>query len=192
MAGNKYSVSEFISTSIAFALTKMIYPQARLIRRPIYMRGKNSLEGGKKLTIGHACRFDLIGNKKSLFIGDNCEFGDNVHIVALNNVKIGDDVLIASKCFISDTNHGKYLGESQDSPLTKPNDRTLQSGTTLIGNRVWIGENVVILQGADIGDGCIIGANSVVTKKIPPQSMVVGNNKIIKKWNKETSKWEKV
>lgn len=114
------------------------------------------------------------------------------HIVAQNHVEIGKDVLIASKCFISDTNHGKYTGENQDSPETIPNDRKLVTGNAVIGNRVWVGENVVILSGAEIGDGCIIGANSIVSKKIPAGSMVVGNNRIIKKWNIKTKTWEKV
>ena len=61
----------------------------------------------------------------------------------------------------------------------------------IIGNNVWIGENVVVLPGAEIGDGCIIGANSIVSKKIPPNSMVVGENKIIKKWNEVTRHWDR-
>ncbi|MBU5430647.1 acetyltransferase [Kineothrix sp. MSJ-39] len=190
--GNKYSVSEFINNIYAFVMTKITMSGARFVRRPIYIRGKESLCGCKNLTTGRFCRFDLQGKKKTLHIGDNCEMGDMTHIVAHNHVEIGDDVLIASKCFISDTNHGKYDGEEQDSFETKPNDRRLISGKVKIGNRVWIGENAIILSGADIGDGCIIGANSVVTKKIPEGSMLVGSNRIIKHWDSNTNKWERV
>ncbi|MDD7331043.1 MAG: DapH/DapD/GlmU-related protein [Absicoccus porci] len=114
------------------------------------------------------------------------------HIVAHNHVKIGNDVLMASKCFISDTNHGNYSGENQDSPKTTPNSRNLTEGKTIIGDRVWIGENAVILAGAEIGDGCIVGANSVVSKLIPSGSMVVGNNRIVKSWNADTKAWERI
>lgn len=48
-------------------------------------------------------------------------------------------------------------------------------GDTVIGNDVWIGENVTILPGVHIGDGAIIGANSVVAKDIEPYSVAVGN-----------------
>ncbi len=48
-------------------------------------------------------------------------------------------------------------------------------GDTVIGNDVWIGQNVTFLPGVHIGDGCIIGANSVVARDIPPFSVAVGN-----------------
>lgn len=171
---NKYSVSEFIKTCYSLMLTKLFYKKARLIRRPIYIRGRKSMVGGENLTIGRFCRFDLEGKKETLFIGKDCEFGDHTHIVALNKVKIGDNVLIASKVFISDTSHGVYKGKNQDSPTLPPNKRKLVSTEVVIGNNVWIGENVVILSGVNIGDGCIIGANSVVTKNIDNNSIAVG------------------
>ena len=55
-------------------------------------------------------------------------------------------------------------------------------GDTVIGNDVWIGQNVTILPGVHIGDGAIIGANSVVTKDIPAYHIAGGNpSKIIRK-----------
>ena len=48
-------------------------------------------------------------------------------------------------------------------------------GDTIVGNDVWIGQNAVILPGVHIGDGAIIGANSVVGSDIAPYSIVVGN-----------------
>lgn len=179
---NKYSISETIKNIYSYALTKLTMPQARFIRRPIYIRGKLSIEGAKGLTTGRFCRFDLDGSKKTLFIGNNCEFGDFTHIVSLKNVSIGDNVLIASKVFISDTNHGIYKGEEISSPNIPPRERDLISDHVRIGNNVWIGENVTILSGSEIGNGCIIGANSVITKKIPDNSIVVSNNKVIRQY----------
>lgn len=189
---NKYSASEFIKNAYSLAMTKITMHQARFVRRPIYIRGVRSLSGGNNLTTGRLCRFDLSGEKKTLFIGDNCEIGDMTHIVAHNKVIIGNDVLIASKCFISDTNHGTYSGNRQDSPETVPNKRQVCFGEVVIGDRTWIGENAVILSGTKIGDGCIVGANSIVSKEIPNNCMVVGSNHIIKKWDKEAEKWVRV
>ena len=191
---NQYSVSEFLDNIYSFVMTKLTMPQARFVRRPIYIRGASSMVGGKGLTTGRFCRFDLIGNEKTLFIGDNCEMGDMTHIVAHENVTIGNNVLIASKCFISDTSHGIYKGDNQDSPKIPPNQRNLITKPVKIGNNVWIGENVVILAGTEIGDGCIIGANSVVSAiKIPPNCIYAGvPAKIIKKYNEVNHTWESV
>lgn len=190
---NKYSFSEFFGTAWALFITKLYYRPARLIRRPIYMRGKRSAFLGKGLTTGHACRFDLPGKNKTLFIGKNCEFGDNVHIVAHKSVRLGDNVLIASNVFISDTSHGLYKGEQQDSPAISPNERKLVSQEVVIGDNVWIGENVVVLPGATIGDGCIIGANAVVNSVLEKNTIAVGvSAKSIKKYNSEKGIWEKI
>lgn len=179
---NHYSPSEFIKTGYSLIMTKLTFPQARLIRRPVYTRGGVSLQGGKGLTTGRFCRFDLNGKEKTLFIGENCEFGDLTHIVALRHVEIGNNVLLASKVFISDTNHGGYSGNDPSSPDDPPNQRRLVHRPVKIGNNVWIGENAVILAGSVIGDGSVIGANSVVSKTIPEHSIVVGANRILKQY----------
>ncbi len=55
-------------------------------------------------------------------------------------------------------------------------------GDTIVGNDVWIGQNVTVMPGVHIGDGAIIGANSVVAKDIPPYTIAVGNPcRVIKK-----------
>ena len=48
-------------------------------------------------------------------------------------------------------------------------------GNTVIGNDVWIGQNAVILPGVHVGDGAIIGANSVVGSDVAPYNIVIGN-----------------
>lgn len=180
-----YSFSEIIKNIYSLICTKLSFPQCRLLRRPVYIRGGKSISGAKNLTTGYACRFDLDGKKKTLFIGQDCQFGDNTHIVALNNVCIGNHVLLASNVFISDCSHGSYKGHCIDRPETPPAKRKLAMGKTYIGDNVWIGENVVILMGSKIGSGCVIGANAVITKSIPENSIVVGNNKIIRNYSEQ-------
>lgn len=186
---NNYSSSEFIKNIYSYIMTKLTMNKARFIRRPVYIRGRKSLYGCKGLTLGRFCRFDLEGSKPTLFIGENCEMGDMTHIVALEKVEIGNNVLIASKCFISDTNHGSYKGYNQCSPSSIPKDRELISIPVSIGDNVWIGENVVVLAGAQIGDGCVIGANAVISKIIPSGCMVVGAGRIIKVYDSIKKSW---
>ena len=192
---NQYSISEFISTTYAFICTKLFYKKARLIRRPIFIRGRSSLQIGIGFTTGYACRFDLKGhNIKTLIIGEHCEMGDNVHIVAHENVSIGDNCLLASKIFISDTSHGNYSFSGEgSSPTIPPNERKLFTKPVTIGNNVWIGENVCVLLGVSIGNGCVIGANSVVNKDIPDNCIAVGcPAQSVKKFNYHTESWEKI
>ena len=189
---NKYSISEILENIYYLVVTKITMPQARFIRRPIYIRGWRLVEGCEKLTTGRFCRFDLAGNAKTLHIGYNCSMGDMTHIVAHESVTIGRNVLIASKCFISDTSHGDYSEICSESPDVPPAERKLITEPVVIGDNVWIGENVVILKGSHIGNGCIIGANSIVTKSIPPYSIVVGTNKIIKKYDFNNKIWRGV
>jgi acetyltransferase-like isoleucine patch superfamily enzyme len=63
-----------------------------------------------------------------------------------------------------------------------PNYRELFSkGAVYIGKNVWIGDKASIMPGVTIGEGCIVGANTVVTKDVPPYSVVVGSPaKIVK------------
>jgi len=190
---NKYSFSELVKTVYSLVMTKLSFSQARLIRRPIYIRGKKSIDGGEGLTTGRFCRFDLEGNKKTLHIGKNCQIGDNVHLVALEDVTIGDNVLMASKIFISDTNHGSYKGDNQSNPNTDPKERPLVTAPVKIGNNVWIGENVVILQGVTIGDGCIIGANAVVNKTFEKNQIIVGSPaRAVKRYDETSGTWTSI
>lgn len=192
---NKYSFLEIISTAFALLYTKLFYRGARLIRLPFYCRGKSHLQFAEGFTIGYHCRFDLFGEdgdySKKLIIGKNCKMGDNVHIVANKEVIIGDNCLMASKIFISDTSHGDYSSpDMTSSPLIPPDNRPLFSKPVAIGNNVWIGENVCILLGVKIGDGCIIGANSVVINNVPENCIVAGSPAIVKKqWNDELGMW---
>ncbi len=184
-----YSVSEILKNVYSLIFTKITFPQCRLLRRPIYIRGGNSIEGAKKLTTGYHCRLDLEGKKKTLFIGEDCQFGDNTHIVALQRVCIGKNVLLASNVFISDTSHGCYRGNHQSTPDEAPNDRRLFYNSVEIGDNVWIGQNAVILAGSKIGKGSIVGANTVVCKEFADNSIIIGNNMLLKTYNKEIKKW---
>ena len=169
---------------------------ARILRLPIDIRGKKGIDFGYGLTTGYGCRFESFSEdgSKSLFFGNNVQINDYCHINALKSVRIGDNVLIASKVFITDLEHGSYVGDENDSqPNSIVKDRPLSSKPVVIENNVWIGELCSVLPGVTIGENSIIGANSVVTKSIPPNSIAVGNPaKVIKQFNFETKHWEKV
>lgn len=176
--------------------TKFVFSKARIIRFPIRIRGKKLIRVGEGFTTGFNCRIDAYAESRKnviIKIGDRVQINDYVHIGAVDSIEIGDNVLIASKVFITDHNHGNYSGEHQDSPLSAPQDRPIVSKKVRIEKNVWLGEYVSVLSGVTIGEGSIIGTMSVVNKDIPPFTIAVGSPaKVIKKFNQETQKWEKV
>ena len=145
---------------------------------------------GPGFTTGYRCRFELFNWETGvkLRIGKNCKVGDNVHITASEKVDIGDDCLFASHVYISDTNHG----DGTENPMIPIDCRALSAKPVSIGSCVWLGENVAVLPGSTIGDGCIIGAHAVVKGQIPPYTIAVGAPaKPVKRFNFETNYWER-
>lgn len=113
------------------------------------------IDYGKPVTIGKRC-----------FIQQCCTF------FGRGGIEIGDDVFIGPKCNLITINHD-----------VNPDNRSATYGKPIkIEEKVWLGINVTVLPGVTLGYGCIVGANSVVTKDVPPMTIVAGNPaRIIKK-----------
>lgn len=130
----------------------------------------------------------LTGDKAKVIIGNNCYFGFHLSILAGGSIIIGNDVLIASNVLITSENHGT----NPESSIPYMN-QNLECKNVIIGDGCWIGEKVSILPGVTIGEKSIVGANSVVTKSIPPFSIAAGiPARVIKKYNFENHRWEKI
>ena len=191
------SFSEILYLSYCKFRTLFCVPSARLIRFPVDIRGKRFIDFGKKLTTGYHCRLETYPiekeNVKVLQFGEDVQINDFVHIAAAQKVDVGNNVLIASKVFISDICHGDYSdSEKMSDPYEHPKDRKLSAKPVIIHDDVWIGEMVSVLPGVEIGRGAIIGANSVVTKSVPEYSIVAGNPaKIIKRFDFESMEWKR-
>lgn len=107
-----------------------------------------------------------------LKIGSRCGLGYNTQVNACNRIEIGDDVLFASNVYITDHYHGNMSKEELEIP---PTSRDIYSkGTVVIGSRCWLGQNVSIMPDVLLGEGCIVGANSVVTHSFPANSVIAG------------------
>ena len=143
-----------------------------------------SIYGGKFVTIGECTKIQRGTSIEAHFnynnqiytprieIGSGCNLGCDNHLTAIRLVKVGNNVLTGRRVTISDNNHGIF---SKSSLENMPSKRTLSTkGAVIIGDNVWIGENVCVLSGVRIGNGCVIAANAVVTHDIPPYSMAGG------------------
>jgi acetyltransferase-like isoleucine patch superfamily enzyme len=110
-------------------------------------------------------------------IGDRCLIGRGSGIVGHFSIEIGNDVWTGHNVYITDQNHGYE-------DVTKPISQQSQPERAVkIGDGSWLGYGSVVLPGVTIGDHCVIGANSVVTRDVPSFSVAVGvPARVIKKY----------
>lgn len=95
---------------------------------------------------------------KFVFINAGCSFQDQ------GGITIGDGCLLGHNTVIATLNHDENPARRND----------LIPAPVVIGNRVWIGSNATILPGVTIGDNAIVAAGAVVTKDVPPDTVVAG------------------
>lgn len=170
-----YKVYLHISMKIrtAYIKTKLqdFTPSSVRVLGKIYLNAKH-------IKVGHNVTFYpnvyLWGN--NIEIGDNVDIGIGTIIYSKNGVKIGNNTIIAAQSYIIDSNHGIKKGKN----IREQQDDSAPNGIT-IGDDVWIGMQCSILKGANIGNGAVIGAQSLVNKEVPENAIVVGTPfKIVK------------
>ena len=128
---------------------------------------------GKNIVVKNKCYF---GNGKNLKIGDNSQLGQNSRISG--PVSIGKNVIMGPDVVIMGVTHDT---SDFSKPMIDPTHPFIEN-PIIIGNNIWIGTRVIILPGVKIGDNSIIGANAVVTKSFPKNSIIGGvPAKLIKK-----------
>ena len=102
-------------------------------------------------------------------IGEGTFLNMGVQVAALELVEIGAHCMFANGCFVTD---GDHRFDDPEKPV--PWQGFTTKGATRVGDNVWCGANVVITSGVTIGERCVIGANSVVNRDLPPFSIAVG------------------
>lgn len=149
------------------------------VGKSFYLLGGGCITIGENTSFGRNCVLtaweSYRGNKLSphIKIGSDCHFGEYNHITSTNSIEIGDGLLTGRWVTITDNSHGKTDWKILQIP---PVEREIYSkGSVVIGKNVWIGDKATILPGVTIGDGAVIGANTVVVKDVPAYSIVVGN-----------------
>lgn len=134
-----------------------------------YISIGDDFNGGRNVKI-HAW---VVDNKQPrIDIGNGVTVTDDCYISACNKVIIKDGVLLGVNTFITDNQHGTATIEDM---RISPNKRKIYSkGPVVVEKNVWFGRNVCVMPNVTIGEGSIIGANSVVTHDVPPYCVVGG------------------
>lgn len=123
-----------------------------------------------------------------IIIGDGTWIGKHSSLAAIDRVDIGKNVLFAGYVHITDHGHGY---EDINMPISR--QRLISKGPVIIEDQCWLGFSCEILSGVHIGRHSIVAARAVVTKDVPPYSIVAGNPaKVVKQYNFETKQWEKI
>ena len=102
-------------------------------------------------------------------IGEGCFLNLATMIASVELVEIGDHCMLANGCFVTDGNH-----RFDDAERPVPWQGFTTKGPTRIGANTWLGAHVVVTSGVTIGERCVIGANSVVTKDVEPYTIAAG------------------
>ena len=175
------NISQF--NKIAFIDKKLKLIESVIINS----KSKSQIKIGNNVTIVRAKIFAF--NLGKIIIGKYSYIGKNTQIDSCAEVKIGNYCMISNNVLIQDHNSHPINKLDRRKQLIKLQDRPTnvnESATKkiIIGDDVWIGTDSTILKGVTIGNGSIIAARAVVTKNIPPNSIVAGNpGKIVKKIN---------
>lgn len=158
-------------TVLKMAGLKLKHRSGIQMNGPLWLAGKVSIQRQKGiLKFGRGVRI-FSGTHISAPLG-MIEFGDNVFInrncsiVSHCSIKIGARCIFGPNVLIYDHDHNfDYEGLQQG----------FKASEVIIGEKCWIGGGAIILRGSRIGDGCVIGAGTIVKGEIPPRSLVVAN-----------------
>lgn len=175
----KYLYTSWVSRSFKFVGSNVCIAPSLTLRGGGFVTIGSDSSIGARVTLTAWNKYGSEAFTPQIVIGNNSSIGEDSHVTAINKIIIGNNVRMGKKILITDNAHG-----ASDKKLLEiaPNKRPLYSkGPVIIEDNVWIGEKASIMPGVCIGNGVIIGANSVVTKDIPPNCVVAGNPaKVIK------------
>lgn len=163
----KYLKRQFKNVGQSFFLGKDYF-----VLNPQYISFGDGFSAKERFRIEAVDKYGDQVFSPSIEIGTNVIFNTDVHIGCVDRVTIGNNVLFASRIYITDHHHGEPVAEAL---RMSPAKRGLVSkGPVVIKDNVWVGEGVAIMPGVTIGENCIIATNAVVTKDIPANSVAAG------------------
>jgi acetyltransferase-like isoleucine patch superfamily enzyme len=151
--------------------------KAKVAWRKIRFVDGCTLSIGKGSIVESAIRYDRPGG--AVAIGERTFVGAST-LVCADTIQIGNDVLVSWGCTIVDHNSHSLSWSDRSQDVAnwlhgKKDWSHVERAAVRIGDKAWIGFNVIILKGVDIGEGAVVGAGSVVTRDVPPYTVVAGN-----------------
>lgn len=169
------------------------YGNCSSIIKPVCIVGNKYIEIGRNVVMRHGLRMEAIDEWNGIKYTPSIKIANNVgiqqycHITCAGSITIGEYTSILPCVMITDITH------QYEDIAVPPGYSDIDVNPVSIGKYCMIGFGSAIMPGVQIGDNCIVGANSVVTHDLPNGSVAVGNPaKIIKRYNYLSNRWEKV
>ena len=131
----------------------------------VRVQGTGRVELGREGNLYDGVVLETRGEGR-IVVGDHFVLNQGAILCAMAEIIMGTHVLVGEYVSIRDNDHEFEGGLEKDGGFV--------SSPIRIGDQVWIGRGCCITRGVTIGEKCVIGANSVVTKDIPPRSLAVG------------------
>lgn len=179
----------------SFSYLMNISPMAALldsvnidVRTP---RGGVCISVGDNSVVG--CNFIFESDQGNIIIGKRSYIGAGTNLIARSDIIIGDDVTLAWGITLYTHNSHSLDWQERANDIAIINDNlrhrrdmlanknwdVVKSAPIIVKDKAWIGMNSIILKGVTIGEGAVVGAGSVVTKDVPPWTVVGGNPAIV-------------
>lgn len=147
----------------------------KISKTKIVIKGSGNtlhVENGVKI---NGSFLEILGNNCEIVIGKNCIIGDGSYLSAKEkDIKLS----VGKGCMLS---RNAKLMTSDGHPIYQDKKIINSAKDIILGDRVWIADDVTILKGVEVGANSVVGIGSVLTKSIPAGSIAVGNPaKVIK------------
>ena len=188
--------------SLRLLFKNVLYPRPRgialsvcsRVRRPWRVRGGKFITIGDRTWIEPGCAMEAIAKwqeqrfEPRVSIGNDVYIGRHFYLTAVGAVTIEDGCVLSEHVYISDNGHG--LDPLGDLIMRQP---LVNKGDMIIGAHSFLGYRCCILPGVQLGEHCVVGANSVVTRSFPAYSMIAGiPARLIKRYSPQSGTWEAV
>lgn len=177
-------LKRFLPVNLQRLLRRVIYPPpARIggfgvdsrVQRPYRVVGAPFIHIGQRAWICEHSSIQAFGeyagqrHAPSVHIGNDVYVGRHVFITSISGITIEDGCVLSEHVYITDLSHGldAFAGPIMQQPLSS-------KGAVFIGRSSFLGYRACIMPGVKLGEHCVVGANSVVTKSFPAYSMLAG------------------